>query len=200
MSGARLNCPLVMLKSMPIVRAAVRFTSATRDHEHDLLLARHAQEIDEVRVSLQDLADGIDRGLLVAQAGDERHINIPGIDLAASCRGRMFRNDAEDLCRLDSILRFAAHHDLLADQRKLNCAVGECFLDFPFQDLEGLLEGFHLRLQTFPLFHHVRAPRVPDRARPLPCSSRCGPCAGRLARADRETKDQGRSCPLSCRR
>ncbi len=67
----------------------------------------------------------------------------------------MFRNDAEDLCRLDSILRFAAHHDLLADQRKLNCAIGECFLDFPFQDLEGLLEGFHLRLQTFPLFHHV---------------------------------------------
>ena len=78
------------------------------------------------------------------------------VDLRPSCRRRMFRDDAENLCRLDNILRLAAHHDLLAHQRELDRAVGKRFLDFPFQHLERLLEGFHLGLQTLPLFQHVQ--------------------------------------------
>ena len=67
----------------------------------------------------------------------------------------MFRDDAENLCRLDDVLRLAADHDLLAHERELHRAVGKRFLDFPFQHLEGLLEGLHLGLQTLPFFQHV---------------------------------------------
>ncbi len=154
------NCPIsaapcFMSKLMPTLRRGVSIDFGHRDHEHDLLFARHPQEVDEVRVSFQEFADGVDRRLLVAQAGDESHVDAPGLDLAASPRGRMFRDDAENLRRLDNVLRLAAHHDLLAHQRELNGAVGKCFLDFSFQYLERLLEGFHLGLQTPPLFQHV---------------------------------------------
>ena len=71
-------------------------------------------------------------------------------------RRRVFRDDAENLCRLDNILRLAAHDDLLAHERELDRAVGKRLLDFPFQHLERLLEGFRLGLQTLPFFQHLQ--------------------------------------------
>ena len=76
-----------------------------RDHEHDLLFARHPQEVDQVRVSRQDLADGIDRGLPSPSPGMKFTLTFFGVDRCSpSCR-RMFGDDAEDLRRLDDILR-----------------------------------------------------------------------------------------------
>src|ERR1039458_7200353 len=87
---AKLNCPLVMLKSMPTVRAAV-----------------------------QELADGIDRGGLVAQSRDESHIDVlRRIHRRPSSGRRMFRDNAENLCGFDGILGLAADHDLLAHERE----------------------------------------------------------------------------------
>ena len=128
-----------------------------RDHEHDLLFTRHPQEVDHLRVSRQELADGIDRRGLVAQPGDERHVDvIRRIHRRPSSCRRMIGDDAEDLCRLDDILALAADHDLFAHERELDRAIGKGFLDFPFQDLQGLLEGLHLGLQTLPLGQHVQ--------------------------------------------
>ena len=79
-----------------------------------------------------------------------------------ACRRRVLRDDAENLCRFDNILRFAAHDNLVAHQRELDCAVGKCFLDFAFQHLEHLLEC-RLGLQTLPFLQHVE-PAPQDRA------------------------------------
>ncbi len=136
-------------------RGAIHF--GHRDHEHDLLLAGHPQEVDQIRVSRQELANGIDRRGLVAQPGDEIHVDvIRRTHGRPSSGGRMFGDDAEDLCRLDDVLALAADHDLLAHQRELDRAVGKGLLDFSFQDLERLLEGLHLGLQTLSLCQHVQ--------------------------------------------
>ena len=146
MTWAMANRPLTMLKSMPMVRAAVRFTSATVT-----MSITCCSPGTRRRLTIFGFPSRISRMALTAACSSPRPgmkatLTFLDVDLRSPCRRRVLRDDAENLCRLDNILRLAAHDNLIAHQRELDGAVRERFLDFALQHLERLREGFHLGL------------------------------------------------------
>ena len=119
MIWAKANRPLTMLKSMPMVRAAVRFTSATVTMSMTCCSPGTRR-----RLTRFGLPCKISRMALTAACSSPR----PGMKATLTFlestfvrlrRRRVFRDDAENLCRLDNILRLAAHDNLLAHQARV---------------------------------------------------------------------------------
>ena len=129
-----------------------------RHLEHDLLLARNAEQVDDVRFARSDVVFqrvwrpvvGTDEGVQV-QVDRAAGRNI-GFGVAVAARG-VGTNNVEDLDGLHSVFGLAAHHQLVADQEKVHVIIGKSAVDLVFERLVGPFEPL-LGLGVGQYMHH----------------------------------------------